>query len=64
MLVSYLKMHEIFNDIIGKRLKEREIDNMKRYGDFLDVLLDQCELKDDSFSLTTIKSHDDLGVVT
>ena len=53
--VSYLRLHEIFDDIIGKRLKERENDKTKKYGDFLDVLLDQSEEDGSDFSLDTIK---------
>jgi|UniRef100_A0A2N9HQ24 cytochrome P450 len=53
--VSYVRLHEIFDDIIGKRLKERENDKTKRYGDFLDALLDQCQEDGSDFSLDTIK---------
>ncbi|KAK7828565.1 geraniol 8-hydroxylase [Quercus suber] len=38
--VSYKRMHEIFDDLIAKRLKHRETDKTTRHGDFLDVLLD------------------------
>ncbi|KAB1199674.1 Geraniol 8-hydroxylase [Morella rubra] len=53
--VSYLKLHEIFDEIIGKRLKARASDKITRHGDFLDVLLDECQLDGSDFSVETIK---------
>ena len=65
--VSFVRMHEIFDDIIGKRLKDREGNRKKtsstntrqiRHEDFLEVLLDQCEESgggDCGFTLDNIK---------
>ncbi|KAK9266576.1 hypothetical protein L1049_021626 [Liquidambar formosana] len=55
ILSSYRRMHEIFDDIIGTRLKARASDKMSRTGDFLDVLLDQCEEEGSDFNLQNIK---------
>ncbi|KAF3442172.1 hypothetical protein FNV43_RR16088 [Rhamnella rubrinervis] len=55
--VSYLRMHQIFDEIIGKRLESRSSlsSSKSMHGDFLDVLLDQCDVEDGGFSLETIK---------
>ncbi|MBA0773249.1 hypothetical protein Gotri_008540 [Gossypium trilobum] len=39
----YDGMHQIFDDMIDKRMKARALDSTTRNGDFLDVLLDQWE---------------------
>nr|WJK44487.1 geraniol-10-hydroxylase 2 [Camptotheca acuminata] len=55
---AYRRLHEIFDEVIEKRLKCRECDLMKsssRTRDFLDVLLDQCEEDGSSFTRHTIK---------
>ncbi|XP_030925134.1 geraniol 8-hydroxylase-like [Quercus lobata] len=52
---SYTRMHEIFDDIISKRLKHRETDKTTRHGDFLDVLLDQVQEDGSGFNIETIK---------
>lgn len=55
--VSYLRLHEIFHEIIAKRLEGRSAtDTTTRHGDFLDVLLDQCQEDQSDFSLETIRS--------
>nr|POE60847.1 7-ethoxycoumarin o-deethylase [Quercus suber] len=53
--VSYKRMHEIFDDLIAKRLKHRETDKTTRHGDFLDVLLDLMQEDGSDFSIDTIK---------
>ncbi|XP_028763948.1 geraniol 8-hydroxylase-like [Neltuma alba] len=54
--VSYERLHEIFDDLIQKRLKEREDSSALRNGDFLDVLLDHCQPEDGSdFTVESIK---------
>lgn len=55
--VSYVRMHQIFDEIIEKRLESRSSlsSSKSRHGDFLDVLLDQCDVKDGGFSMETIK---------
>ncbi|KAA8525703.1 hypothetical protein F0562_007558 [Nyssa sinensis] len=53
---AYRRLHEIFDEVIDKRLKCRESDLMSsRTGDFLDALLDQCEEDGSSFNRHTIK---------
>ncbi|KAI9098556.1 hypothetical protein K1719_025181 [Acacia pycnantha] len=53
--VSYERLHEIFDDLIQKRLKQRE-DSSSSNGDFLDVLLDHCHQEDGSdFTVESIK---------
>ncbi|KAK6947347.1 Cytochrome P450 [Dillenia turbinata] len=52
---SYVRLHEIFDELIDQRLKARELDPMTPKGDFLDVLLDQCQEKGSEFSRVTIK---------
>ena len=52
---SYTRMHEIFVDIIAKRLKHKETDKTTRHGDFLDVLLDKVQEDGSGFSIETIK---------
>jgi cytochrome P450 len=55
ILPAYRRMHEIFDDIIGARLKARASDKMSRTDDFLDALLDQCEGEGSDFNLQNIK---------
>ncbi|XP_060212491.1 geraniol 8-hydroxylase-like isoform X2 [Lycium barbarum] len=50
---AYLRLHEIFDEAIEKRVEGRAA-GMKKKGDFLDVLLDQCEDDGSGFG-TTIK---------
>lgn len=53
--VSYERLHEIFDDLIQKRLNQRE-DSSSSNGDFLDVLLDHCHQEDGSdFTVESIK---------
>ena len=52
---SYTRMHEIFDDIIAKRLKHKKTDKTTRHGDFLDVLLDKVQEDGSGFSIKTIK---------
>ncbi|KAJ7972076.1 Cytochrome P450 family protein [Quillaja saponaria] len=52
--VSYFRLHEIFDEIIEKRLKSRELSD-ERNGDFLDILLDQMKEGGSGFSIETIK---------
>ncbi|CAN4099799.1 unnamed protein product [Withania somnifera] len=54
---AYLRLHEIFEQQIEKRVQERGA-GMKNKGDFLDVLLDQCEdeRSGSGFDRNTIKS--------
>ncbi|OMP00099.1 Cytochrome P450 [Corchorus olitorius] len=52
---SYMRLHEIFNEIIDKRVEERASDCFTRSDDFLDVLLDQCEENGSDFSRHNIK---------
>ncbi|CAL5209318.1 unnamed protein product [Lathyrus oleraceus] len=58
--VSYVRLHEIFDRMIGKRVVDRE--NSRDggggavAGDFLDVLLDHCQQEEGSvFSVESIK---------
>lgn len=54
--VSYLRLHDIFEDIIEKRLKQRSDQvSPSRNCDFLDVLLDQCQQEGSGFDRQTIK---------
>ncbi|KAF3449994.1 hypothetical protein FNV43_RR06073 [Rhamnella rubrinervis] len=56
--VSYTRIHEIFDEIIRKRLEYRSSSspsNKKMHGDFLDVLLDQYDEESSGFTLETIK---------
>ncbi|OIW12578.1 hypothetical protein TanjilG_04742 [Lupinus angustifolius] len=55
--VSYVRLHEIFDDMIKKRIRKRESlsGSTSRDGDFLDVLLDQCQ-QDDEASDFTVES--------
>ncbi|KAL3366138.1 hypothetical protein AABB24_011008, partial [Solanum stoloniferum] len=50
---AYLRLHEIFEENIEKRVEARAA-GMKKKGDFLDILLDQCEDDGSGFG-TTIK---------
>ncbi|KAM3375388.1 Geraniol 8-hydroxylase [Capsicum baccatum] len=53
---AYLRLHEIFEEQIGKRLEDRRNSGMnKEEMDFLDVLLDQCEDERSGFGRNTIK---------
>ncbi|XP_047169471.1 geraniol 8-hydroxylase-like [Vigna umbellata] len=53
--VSYVRLHDIFDLMIRKRVAEREGPRVAK-GDFLDVLLDQCELGEEShFTVESIK---------
>ncbi|KAK4339114.1 hypothetical protein RND71_040576 [Anisodus tanguticus] len=49
---AYLKLHEIFEQLIEERVQGRAA-GMKKKGDFLDVLLDQCEDDGSGFAITT-----------
>lgn len=56
VMSSYQRLHEIFDDLIQKRLKQRQQDSYPPNGDFLDVLLDQCPQEDESdFTVESIK---------
>ncbi|KAL5560725.1 hypothetical protein UlMin_036936 [Ulmus minor] len=52
--VSYERLHEIFDELIDKRLEERRGSGF-RTGDFLDLLLDQCQEHGSDFNRTSIK---------
>ncbi|XP_052209291.1 geraniol 8-hydroxylase-like [Diospyros lotus] len=54
---AYSRLHEIFDEIIDLRLKAKASDvaNSTRTGDFLDVLLDQCEQDGSDFNRQTIR---------
>ncbi|XP_057977772.1 geraniol 8-hydroxylase-like [Malania oleifera] len=52
---SFRRMHEIFDGIIGERVKARDADRANRKGDFLDVLLDQCQEQGSDLNVRTIK---------
>lgn len=54
---AYMRLHEIFDEIIDKRLKERATGSSEssKSGDFLDVLLDQCEEEGSEFTRQSIK---------
>ncbi|CAJ1976860.1 unnamed protein product [Sphenostylis stenocarpa] len=53
--VSYVRLHKIFDHLIRQRVAERQSTRAAK-GDFLDVLLDQCEQGDPSdFTVETIK---------
>lgn len=53
--VPYDRMHEIFDEMIGKRMEARASDSAARNGDFLDVLLDQWEVNGSVLNRETIK---------
>lgn len=53
--VSYLRLHQIFDEIIAKRLEVRASDESTRHGDFLDVLLDRCQEDGSDFTVENIK---------
>ncbi|XVF52082.1 hypothetical protein PTKIN_Ptkin04bG0236400 [Pterospermum kingtungense] len=53
--VSYDRMHEIFDEMIGKRMEARASDSTTKNGDFLDVLLDQWEQDGSALNRETIK---------
>ncbi|KAL1158625.1 hypothetical protein V6Z11_A08G237100 [Gossypium hirsutum] len=48
-------MHQIFDNMIDKRMKARALDSTTRNGDFLDVLLDQWEENRSILNRDTIK---------
>ncbi|GMJ06013.1 cytochrome P450, family 76, subfamily C, polypeptide 6 [Hibiscus trionum] len=52
---SYMGLHAIFDVLIDKRMELRASDSMPRSGDFLDVLLDQCEQNESYFTRQNIK---------
>ncbi|GLU05338.1 hypothetical protein SLE2022_224410 [Rubroshorea leprosula] len=52
---SYKRLHEIFDEMIEKRMAKRASDPMNRSGDFLDVLLDQCEEDGSDFTRQNMK---------
>ena len=53
--VSYVRLHHIFDQMIRKRVAERQGPRVVK-GDFLDVLLDQCEHGEASdFTVESIK---------
>ncbi|XP_052210604.1 geraniol 8-hydroxylase-like [Diospyros lotus] len=53
---AYRRLHEIFDEVIEKRLRDRGSDLVNdRKGDFLDALLDQCEEDGSDFNPITIK---------
>lgn len=52
---SYARLHEIFEEIIDKRLKDRAVGSIPRNDDFLDALLDQCQEKGSGFRRQNIK---------
>lgn len=53
---SYERLHEIFDEMIEKRVKYRAAASSSGGdGDFLDVLIDQCEEEGSDFNLQTIK---------
>lgn len=56
--VSYVRLHEIFGEVIGRRVRDRESSRgASSNGDFLDVLLDHCEQEDGSiFTVESIRT--------
>ncbi|KAL4346570.1 hypothetical protein GQ457_17G019810 [Hibiscus cannabinus] len=52
---SYMGLHAIFDVLIDKRMEVRASDSKARSGDFLDVLLDQCEENESYFTRQNIK---------
>lgn len=52
---SYTRLHEIIEDVIEKRLRERDSASSPKRGDFLDVLLDQCQDDNSDFDRENIK---------
>ncbi|XWS49324.1 hypothetical protein CRYUN_Cryun13aG0154000 [Craigia yunnanensis] len=52
---SYMRLHEIFDEMIDKRMEARASDSITRSDDLLDVLLDQCEENGSDFSRQNIK---------
>lgn len=53
--LHYDRMHQIFDNMIDKRMKARALDSTTRNGDFLDVLLDQWEENRSILNRDTIK---------
>ncbi|KAK8658798.1 hypothetical protein V6N13_029019 [Hibiscus sabdariffa] len=52
---SYMRLHAIFDTLIDKRMELRASDSKAISGDFLDVLLDQCEENESYFTRQNIK---------
>ncbi|GAV77028.1 p450 domain-containing protein [Cephalotus follicularis] len=52
---AYLRLHQVFDEIIDKRLESRKLGLETNNGDFLDVLLDQCQVDGSDFNRQTIK---------
>ena len=53
---SYKRLHEILDGIIQERMKLRASSSTTSMNDFLDVLLDQCQVDGSDFSSDTIKT--------
>ena len=62
--VSYVRLHEVFDEMIGKRLKERESSGVAGNGDFLDVLLDHCQQEEEGSDYLSVESIKPLILVT
>lgn len=60
--VSYMRLHDIFDEMILKRIVDRESLCGDANGDFLDVLLDHCQ-QDDDGSVFTVESIKPLVLV-
>ncbi|GMJ06011.1 cytochrome P450, family 76, subfamily C, polypeptide 4 [Hibiscus trionum] len=54
-MMHYDRMHQIFDEMIDKRMKSRASNSSTRNGDFLDVLLDQWEENGSVLNRETIK---------
>ncbi|KAF8380385.1 hypothetical protein HHK36_027870 [Tetracentron sinense] len=52
---SYVRLHEIFDEVIDKRMGSRSAGSIPETDDFLDVLLDQCQEDGSGFTRQTIK---------
>uniref|UniRef100_F6H7P6 Geraniol 8-hydroxylase n=1 Tax=Vitis vinifera TaxID=29760 RepID=F6H7P6_VITVI len=53
---SYKRLHEILDGIIHERMKLKASNSTTSMNDFLDVLLDQCQMDGSDFSSKTIKT--------
>lgn len=53
---SYKRLHEILDGIIQERMKLRASSSTTSMNDFLDVLLDRCQVDGSDFSSDTIKT--------
>ena len=53
---SYKRLREILDGIIHERMKLRASNSTTSMNDFLDVLLDQCQMDGSDFSSKTIKT--------